>query len=277
MINDFNLMSQRWLDLIFKDKNRMYGAYELRDTSSDRHLKALVIVTIVGLSVLFLPNLIKSVIPQGKKITVTEEIAMAVVELDQEIPEENQIKEIENVPPPPLLKETVAFTPPKVVKDEEVKDEELMLQQDELTDTQADISIANVEGVKDGGIDIADLEEHKVIVQVEEDENKIHEHVEVQPEFPGGYAELMKWLNDNLEYPVIAAEQGTQGVVNMRFVVQPDGSVGKVEVVKPLDPSCDKEAIRVLSKMPKWIPGKQNGKAVNVWFNLPVRFRLGTN
>jgi TonB family C-terminal domain len=273
MASDFNLMSQKWLDLIFKDRNKAYGAYEMRESSSDRHLKALIIVTIVGLGLVYLPTLIKSVIPEKKDLAESSVVEMIDMNLDAEIPEENQIREIENIPPPPQLKETVAFTPPKIVHDDEITDKDLMLTQQELTETQADISIATIEGVKDGGIDIADLQEHKVVVQ-DNAPPQVYSHVEVPPQFPGGEAELMKWLHENIQYPIIAMEQGIQGRVVLRFVVGPDGSVGQIEVVRSLDPSCDREAVRQVGRMPKWIPGKQNGNPVYVYYTLPVLFRL---
>ena len=273
MTRDFNLMSQKWLDLIFKDKNRAYGAYELRETSSDRHLRALIIVTIVGLGLIYLPALIKTVIPEKVEMAENTVVEMIDLSLEQEVPEENQIKEIENIPPPPPLKETVQFTPPKIVHDDEVADEDLMLTQAELTDTQADISIQTVDGVREGGIDIADLQDHKVVVQ-EEVKPTIYERVEVPPQFPGGDDELMRWLGNNINYPAIAQEQGIQGQVILRFVVSPDGSVGQIEVLRSLEPSCDREAVRAVGKMPKWTPGRQNGNPVFVYYNLPVRFRL---
>ena len=275
MARDINLTSQRWLELIFDDKNKSYGAYVLRNDSSNRHLKALIVLLVLVSGFLFLPGLIESVIPEKKAPEVTQvtEIDMADLDIEQEIPEENQIKEIENVPPPPLLKETIQFTPPVVTKDEDVRDEELMLTQQELTDNQVDISVATIEGVKEGGVDIADLVEHKVVIQ-EEKKPEIFSHVEVMPSFPGGDKEMMKWLGENINYPAIAQEQNIQGRVILRFVVGPDGAVGAVEVQRSLDPSCDREAIRVVKKMPKWIPGKQNGNPVSVYYTLPVLFQL---
>jgi protein TonB len=222
------------------------------------------------LALLFLPKVISSVVPQHTDdVTQTEEVKM--VEINQEIPEEDQIKQIENVPPPPQLKETVQFTPPVIKRDEDVTNE--VLSQAELTENKADISVKTVEGVKEGGVDIADVIEHKVVI-AEEKKPEIFSHVEVMPSFPGGDQAMMKWLNENMQYPVIAQEQGIQGRVVVRFVVSPDGSVGSVELQRSLDPSCDKEALRVVKKMPRWVPGKQNGQAVSVYYTLPVRFRL---
>lgn len=273
MAKDIDLTSQKWLSLVFEGKNKEYGAYVLRNDSSDRHFKSLIIVTIVGLGLIFLPKLISSVLPKAPAIEQVTEVNMVDLST-QEVPEENQIKQIENVPPPPLLKETVAFTPPVIKKDTEVREEQIMSTQQDLTDNKADISVATVAGVKEGGVDIADLQDHKVVVQEPEKKPEIFSHVEVPPSFPGGERELMKWLQENITYPVIAAEQGIQGRVILRFVVGPDGSVGSVEVQRSLDPSCDKEALRVVKKMPKWIPGKQNGNAVYVYYTLPVLFKL---
>jgi len=273
MAKDFDLTSQKWLDLVFEGKNKSYGAYVLRDDSSNRHIKSLLIVTLFGLGLVYLPNLIKSVIPEKTIVEQVAGVEFIDVNVDQEIPEENQIRELENIPPPPLLKETVQFTPPVITRDEDVRDEDLMLTQQELTDNQVDISVATVEGVKEGGVDIADLQDHKVVVE-EPKKPEIFSHVEVPPSFPGGEAELMKWLQNNMNYPVVAAEQGIQGRVILRFVVGPDGTVGNVEVQRSLDPSCDKEAVRVVQRMPKWIPGRQNGNPVFVYYTLPVLFRL---
>ncbi|MDE6086501.1 MAG: energy transducer TonB, partial [Muribaculaceae bacterium] len=91
---------------------------------------------------------------------------------------------------------------------------------------------------------------------------------------PGGEGELMKYLNKNLTYPTLAAENGIQGTVLLQFVVQKDGSIGEVKVVRSKDPDLDKEAVRVVKGMPKFIPGRMNGQPVNVWFTLPVRFKL---
>ena len=94
------------------------------------------------------------------------------------------------------------------------------------------------------------------------------------PQFPGGNAELMRYLSANIKYPTIAAENGIEGRVVLKFVVGKDGGISNIQVVRALDPSCDKEAVRVVKGMPKWIPGMQNGHAVAVYFTLPVLFKL---
>lgn len=108
----------------------------------------------------------------------------------------------------------------------------------------------------------------------EEETEEIFVVVENQPEFPGGNAAMMKFLSDNIKYPVIAQENGIQGRVICNFVVEKDGSITDVQVVRGVDPSLDREAVRVIEQMPTWTPGKQRGKAVRVRFTLPVVFRL---
>ncbi|MDR0421766.1 MAG: TonB family protein [Proteiniphilum sp.] len=110
--------------------------------------------------------------------------------------------------------------------------------------------------------------------QEEEATEEIFVVVEEQPEFPGGNTALMKFLSDNIKYPVIAQENGIQGRVICNFVVERDGSITDVQVLRGVDPSLDREATRVIQQMPHWKPGKQRGSAVRVRYTLPVVFRL---
>lgn len=110
--------------------------------------------------------------------------------------------------------------------------------------------------------------------KVEEVTEEIFVVVEEKPLFPGGDQAMMKFLSDNIRYPVIAQENGIQGRVVCNFVVERDGSITDVQIVRGQDPSLDKEAVRVIQSMPRWKPGKQRGKAVRVRYTLPVVFRL---
>jgi len=136
-------------------------------------------------------------------------------------------------------------------------------------------------------IDLSSLEDDQSRAQVqtytpppppkaveEEATEEIFVVVEQQPEFPGGMSALMKFLGDNIKYPVIAQENGIQGRVITTFVVERDGSITDINVVRGQDPSLDKEAVRVIKTMPRWKPGQQRGKPVRVRFTLPVQFRL---
>ena len=111
-------------------------------------------------------------------------------------------------------------------------------------------------------------------IPIEPNDMKIYEVVEEMPSFPGGMGALMSWLSQNIKYPVEAAENGVQGRVLIQFVVEKDGSISDVKVIQSVDPSLDKEAARVVSAMPKWTPGKQNGSAVRVKYTVPVTFKL---
>ena len=114
----------------------------------------------------------------------------------------------------------------------------------------------------------------EILKVTEPDENSIFQVVELLPEFPGGMAELMKYLQKNLRYPQICKEQGVQGRVFVQFVVNTDSTITDVNVIKSVNPHLDEEAVRVVKAMPKWNPGKQRGELVRVRFTLPVTFRL---
>jgi protein TonB len=146
-----------------------------------------------------------------------------------------------------------------------------------LNVVENDVEVAeveiNTEDDKDKGVDIVGPVSVGPAVSEEED-NVVFQVVETMPSFPGGDAALFKFLNDNVKYPVIAQENGIQGRVICQFVVNRDGTIVDVEVVRNVDPSLDKEAIRVIKSMPNWSPGKQRGKSVRVKYTLPVNFRL---
>ncbi|NDW17948.1 energy transducer TonB [Dysgonomonas sp. 216] len=276
MAKDVNLNSSEWIDMIFEGKNKKYGAYFLRSTSSKRHIVAFIIIVFFVGMVAAIPSLMEAVKSNDKDDLAGVDEAYELSNLsnvEEQVPEENIIRQ-ETAPPPPPLKATVQFTPPVITDDDKVTDENQMKSQDELNESKVQISIASVEGSDDkDAVDIADLKDHKVIVEQTEPE-KPFVSVEQMPQFPGGQAELMKFISNNLKYPTIAAENGIEGRVIIRFVVSANGSVQNIEIQRGLDSSCDKEAVRVVKMMPKWIAGKQNGRAVPVYFTLPVLFKL---
>ena len=162
----------------------------------------------------------------------------------------------QETPPPP---------PPPVVQEVEV----LNVVEDNVETESIDV---NTEDDKEVEVVIAAPVEAPV---EEEEEEVVFVVVESMPEFPGGQQALFKYLSENVKYPVIAQENGIQGRVICQFVVNKDGSIVDVEVVRSGgDPSLDKEAIRVIKSMPKWKPGKQRGKAVRVKYTVPVNFKL---
>ena len=153
-------------------------------------------------------------------------------------------------PPPPPPKPTTVI---EIVDDEEEIEEELVVEDLEV-DENTDVEIVEMEET------------------VEEEE--IFTIVEKMPTFPGGEAELFKWLGKNIQYPTMAQDAGIQGVVFVTFVVEKDGSVTGVRVLRGIGGGCDEEAIRRVKQMPRWEPGEQRGKPVKVQYNLPVRFTL---
>ena len=138
----------------------------------------------------------------------------------------------------------------------------------QVIDDHLDVAVISDAEHNPRGVEIFEIPESKP------DENSIFQIVETQPEFPGGMAELMKYLQKNIRYPQICKEQRVQGRVIVQFVVNTDSTITDVNVVKPVNPYLDKEAVRVVEAMPKWIPGKLHGEPVRVRFTLPVTFRL---
>lgn len=275
MSKDIKLNSEEWCDVVFEGKNKQYGAYRLRQSSSKRHIVAFLVIFLLATFVAALPGLVSAVknLARVDAGPMDETYEMTAMPVEPEIPEENIIKQ-ETAPPPPPLKSTVQFVPPTIVKDEEVTDDKMM-SQEEVQESKIQISVADVKGTDDKhGVDIAELREHKQIVQEKPVEEKPFYTVEQMPSFPGGESEMNKFISDNLKYPVVAQESGIQGRVTIRFVVTKTGEISDVTVVRGIDPSCDKEAMRVVKAMPKWVPGKQNGLNVPVYFTLPIVFKL---
>jgi protein TonB len=166
-------------------------------------------------------------------------------------------------PPPPAEAPQVAEILDIVDNNTEIQEEEI--QSTESTTEAVSGPVAHVSGPAMGP---------PAATQEEGDEGEVFEIVEQNPMFPGGNEALMKWLSKNLKYPASAQENGIQGRVLVQFVVNKDGSIVEPKVLRSVDPALDKEALRVVSTMPKWQPGKQRGKTVRVRFTLPVTFRL---
>lgn len=273
MARDIKWTSPEWCDLVFEGRNKEYGAYEIRRTSPRRHLTAYMIIVACVILALLVPFFVKFIIPARTDEKMVSVTALSDLKMDEpEVKEENKVVQIE-VPPPPPLKSTIKFTAPVIKADEQVKDEDEIKSQQEIKETKAAISVADVKGNdEEHGKDIAELEDHKQIVQEEED--KVFVAVEQAPSFPGGEEALRKWMRDELRYPVIAQENEIEGRVILQFVVGKTGEIRDIVVLRVVDPALDKEAVRMVRSMPKWIPGKQQGVAVSVSFSLPVVFKL---
>ena len=270
-----DLISNAWCDLVFEGRNQEYGAYRLRKSTGKRNIWSIVIVLIAAV-VIFSAIAIKNVIQANQRVAVTTAVELSSIQTKKEPKVEKKAPvKIEQPKQVEKVKSSIKFTAPVIKKDEEVKPEEEMKNQDDLQKTKTTIGAFNVIGNDEIGGEVLKAKEE--IAQPEppkEEENKVFDVVEEQPSFPGGQGALMQWLRDNIKYPVIAAENGVEGRVIVQFVVSKTGSISDVRVARGVDPSLDKEAIRVVSSMPKWTPGKQNGTTVNVRYTLPVTFKL---
>lgn len=270
-MSKIDLTSPEWCELIFQNRNRSYGAFKLRADSKKRHTWAMISVLLLALLVSTIPTLVKFATPEKVEEKIVEVAILSQLE-EPEVKQE-EFKRLDPVAPPPALKSSIKFTAPVIKKDEEVAEEDEIKSQTELTESKVAISIADVKGNDElNGKDIAELKE--VIVKTAEPETKPYTMVEQMPQFPGGQKELLAYIANNLRYPPIAAENGVQGKVFVRFVVSALGVVEEVEVIRSLDPHCDKEAMRVVAALPQWIPGRQNGRNVPVYYTLPINFKL---
>ncbi len=280
MAKDVDLSSDEWRDLVFEGKNKEFGAYELRKNSPKRHNWAMVAVVVFILAVfaasLFVSQIMKE--EEKPKESKNQQLATLVEETVEEDVEEIEQIEMppEEVAKPEEVLNTEKATDIAIVPDDQVT--EPPKGQEELQQSTTAVGVDNV----DGGVDdVINAEIHTKNVVIEEtppppppDDNKIFDSVEQEPQFPGGQAALLKYIADHLKYPTAAQENGIQGRVTVQFVVTKNGSVGQVRVVRGKDPDLDKEAVRVVKSLPKFTPGKMNGHPVNVWYTVPITFKL---
>lgn len=271
-----DLISNEWSDIVFQGRNKVYGAYQLRRDTSKRNIVSMIFVAAVA-AVAYLGLAAYNSYQEAQKAKFEAEMEASLLEAKKEakVEKKTETPKVEQVQKVEKVKSSIAFTPPVIKKDSEVKPEEEMKTQDELKETKTAIGAFDVKGNDEAGGTVLKAVEEIAAPEPpkhEEEQNKIFEVVEQQPQFPGG--SVNGWLADHIKYPVVAAENGISGRVVVQFVVERDGSVSQVRVVRGVDPSLDKEAQRVISSMPKWIPGKQNGQAVRSRFTVPVTFRL---
>lgn len=282
MAKDVDLSSKEWRDIVFEGKNQQFGAYEMRKNSDARHNKAMIVVVIVIAIAFILPLLVNTVLPKAeeKPEDLTEQALVNLdntVDEEQDQPEEEQQRVEVEIPEalPEEILNTVKVTELAIVEDEKVNAEDEIKTQDELKETTTAFGQSDFDkGTDDRNV----VREHKDEIIVEEkkpvEENKVFTAVEQMPQFPGGEGELLKYISTHIKYPTMAAENNIQGRVVVKFVVQKDGKVGEVVVLRGKDPDLDKEAVRVVKTLPNFIPGKMNGQAVSVWYTLPINFKL---
>ena len=275
-----DLISNEWSDMMFENRNKEYGAYVLRRQTGRRNVISMIAVLLLFAAVMIFMIAKNAYEAYQKEHAVMDQVT-ELSALTQQKKKEAKVerKEIpvrqEQQQVVEKVKSSVKFTAPVIKKDDEVKPEDELKSQDEIMNSKVAVGALNVVGNDESG---EVLKAKEVIatepVKPKEEENKVFDVVEQMPSYPGGMGALMQYLSSNIKYPAIAEENGIQGRVICTFVVERDGSITDVRIAKSVDPSLDKEAMRVVSKMPKWIPGKQNGSAVRVKYTLPVTFRL---
>ncbi len=277
-MSKIDLIDDRWTDIVFEGKNKAYGAYQLRRETGKRNVYAMLIMAAIGLAIAIIVAIVGVVENAMKSNTAIEtdvELTKLAQKKEAKVERKEPIQKIEvEQKVVEKVKSSVKFTAPEIKKDEEVKPEDEIKSQDDLAKTNTAIGTFDVKGNDEAEGEVLKAKEVIADEKPKEEETKIFDVVEQQPEFPGGQAALLQWISENIRYPQIAEENGIQGRVICTFVVEPDGSITNVQAVRKVDPSLDKEAIRVLKKMPRWNPGKQNGTAVRVKYTVPVMFRL---
>ena len=243
-------------EMVFKTRNKDYGAYVLRK----KYRKYTTISLIIGIFAIGAAVAYPVIAAYINKSRIIKEVNTVGAEM-LNIPKEELPPPPPPPPPPPDVVQQQRFVAPVVTTDSV---ETTMVSQEDLSAKPVEAPAA--EDIK--------VEEVKEQVIQQEAPKEIFTVVEEQPGYPGGDEARIKYLQDNIKYPDEAKELGVQGKVFVTFVVEVDGSITDVRVLRGIGAGCDEEAIRVVRGMPKWVPGKQRGVPVRVQFNLPIKFTL---
>ena len=254
-----DIYKQKWIDMVFEGRNKAYGAYVLRKENPKMTLVALLIGASVFAALLALPMLDFGSDNEDVEETVT------MVDMANIPPPVEEVKPLLPPPPPPPPApkiDEVKFVKPKVVEKEKVVEEIKTIE--ELKDKN--VGAKDIKGRDDGKIviDMPSGEGDKDVKIVED--NTVYNAVEVRPDFPGGIQKFYDFVGKNYRAP----DEDVKGKVFVQFVVEKDGSLTDIKVVRDLGYGTGAEAIRVLKKSPKWKPGIQNGRAVRVLYSLPI-------
>ena len=257
-----DILKNQWLEIVFDGRNKSYGAYQLRKSNTKTSFRALVIGSILfGLAVS--TPLILSLFPDSSDVETDTDIKITAIKLPPK-----KEKPIENLPPPPPPApkvDQVKFVKPVVAKAEEITEEPPKIV--EMKDKK--IGAEDIKGNPDAVLTVEPVGTGKAAVVEEAPDNQIYNTagIEVKPDFPGGIDKFYKFVGNNYQAP---EEEGLKGKVYVTFVVEKDGSLTDIKVIRDIGYGTGKEAIRVLKKCPKWTPGEQNGKKVRVLYSLPI-------
>ncbi len=261
-LNWENATSPERNELVFAERFKDYGAYPIRKSYQKTTSIALIASVVFFTFVVSAPLIIKMF------SSIDTSASDAPVEVTVELKEPPPIDENEPPPPPPPPPpptiETVKFTPPVVV-DREIEEEQPP-PQEKLAETT--VSTVTQEGEEGGTEPLPEA------VVEDPNANAVLTIVEEMPTFPGGEGELQGYLKKNIKYPAIARENNITGRVYVNFIVDREGKIKDAKILRGIGGGCDEEALRVVRSMPAWKPGKQNGRTVNVSFNMPIFFNL---
>lgn len=246
-------------DIVFEERNKEYGAYQLRKKYKRNVAISLLIGVIILCTAVITPYLNAKALENTKK-RAERQVEIKMENLDQ--PNETVAPPPPPPPPPADVVQQNRYVPPVVV--DSVKPEE---QTQLMTADQAQVEVKNEDVLEP-------VQEVKEEVKQEEAEAEPFVVVEEMPMFPGGDPALLQYIADHTQYPEVAKENNIQGKVIVRFCVTSKGTVDRVSVLKGVDPELDKEAIRVVQALPPFKPGKQGGKPVPVWYMVPINFTL---
>jgi protein TonB len=253
-----DLLKRQWIDIVFDGRNKAYGAYELRKENPKTTLRSLIIGAIIfGLAVS--APLIISLIPEGKDDTTLDQKIVTI----KMPPKEEKPKDLPPPPPPPPKQDQVKFVKPVVAKTEEITEEPPKVE--EIKDKK--LGDETIKGDPDAELTVEPVGNGPS--QVVEEDNNIYNTagIEVKPDFPGGLDKFYKFIGKNFQTP---EEEGLSGKIFVTFVVEKDGSLTDIKVLRDIGYGTGKEAIRVLKSCPRWNPGEQNGKKVRVLYSLPI-------
>ena len=283
-MSKIDLASREWCDLVFEGRNREYGAYRARANKGKFQLRALIFVLILIAAIiafLIAKNAVEAAIEKNRALDGEQVTELSQLKKDEPKKEEKkkepELKYEEPKQEKVKVKASIEFTVPKIVDDDKVDHSKELKTQDEVTKSSFAIASQDYAGDGEGGINIDDLKDNQTAGGTstpKEEEVVDNALVEVQATYPGGEAALIAFISKTLVYPQIAVEQDLQGTVILRFRVNADGTVGDIIVKKSLSRECDQAAADVVKKLKRFIPAKQQGHPVPVWFTLPIRFQL---
>lgn len=281
MAKDVDLTSKEWRDIVFEGKNKDFGAYVLRASSPERHTKAVLwVVAVLAVILVLLILSVQGVFSRGGEediIATTQQEVVNYTPEEEEMEEEEindfEMPEPEEIIAPEEVANSQQVTDLLIVEDDQIEEDKQVKENEDIRENEAQLGALDItEGVND--LNKVEVREQVIAEPVVDDEPMSIAMVEQKPSFPGGEAEMYRWLSSNIVYPPAASEEGVQGRVVVEFVVGKDGSITNVRVVRPRHPALDREALRVVQAMPRWIPGRNNGQPVKVTYTLPVTFRL---